>query len=151
MNNFLNEFFLLHKRMLDSNGLVEDRYFDLFSQYSILFNHTNNQLSTSFNFLWAKFGSEPTQNMQQISFGGFIEWEISVYFCPLLVLSKALLILKPIVQCSLVYNVYFDCFLILDSYKTAFAFGPFKLKASISTWEPLRRERLNSRLHEKIP
>ena len=81
--------------MLDSNGLVEDRYFDLFSQYSILFNHTNNQLSTSFDFLWAKFGSEPTQNMQQISFGGFIEWETSVYFCPLLVLSKALLMTDP--------------------------------------------------------
>ena len=39
----------------------------------------------------AKYGSLTTQNMQQISLGGFFEWETAVYFCPLFVHFKTLL------------------------------------------------------------
>ena len=39
----------------------------------------------------AKYGSLTTQNMQQISLGGFFEWETAVYFCPLFVHFKSLL------------------------------------------------------------
>ena len=40
------------------------------------------------NFFGAKYGSEPSQKVQFFWLGGFIEWETSVYFCPLLEFFK---------------------------------------------------------------
>ena len=36
----------------------------------------------------AKFGSKASKKMKNLFFGGYIEWETSVYFCPLSVLFK---------------------------------------------------------------
>ena len=65
------------------------------SRYGLYFHHTKNQprmrpTSTFFN-IGLNFGHicfQKMQKMQNILFGGYIEWKISVYFCPLFVLFK---------------------------------------------------------------
>ena len=84
------------------DGLVEQRYFELFfSAWSIFSSYKRSAPNeTDFNIfvhlLWfwsnilhqchpiffcAKYGSWPTQKVQQISLGEFIGWETEVYFC----------------------------------------------------------------------
>ena len=87
-------------------GLVEQRYFELFSRHGLYFHPTKDRCSTrpTSTFLYiccnfgqifcanviqfffcVKYGSWPTQKVQQISLCEFIGWEIEVYFQKLFV------------------------------------------------------------------
>ena len=58
-------------------------------------------------FFFTKYGSWPAQNKQQIPFGGFIEGETSVFFCPLFVLFKiplTLLTYSAMIHCVVLLN-----------------------------------------------
>ena len=53
---------------------------------------------TSIIFFLCKIWVITNSNRQQISLGGFIEWETTVYFCPFFVHFKPLLDTFPVVQ-----------------------------------------------------
>ena len=123
-------FVILEVQFHHEGGLSESRYLELFSQDSLYFHHAKNQPSlrprSTFSEHWpwfwqyllskkvtkkfgTKFGSWSSQKVQNFLFGGFNQWEISVYFGPLFVLVKTPLdALTNSALCARCFTFYID-------------------------------------------